>query len=324
MATDLEVLPVEIPQIPGKLKTLDGQELARLFKIEKSATDDELARTAIDEHDSAMYSIARAGAALLLLKSRSKWGEFSLTLEKNGVSSQRASELMRVAEKLSELPAEEAQKIAKLRPTVVIALARFSVRELIWASQSQQVLALARMRSPEIAEWRRRRRMAAARGTTNDDPSDKLEAPTRKPLEVEVATDEVIGAVTRAQIELARATRVVDELLPHQHDDWEGARTELAHVARKVIAAIKEQADALDGLLFKRFGTFTLPSEPCAYRVLPRSRVDALSKLALDQAEQDTHARTVLRNDRVTPKPKGAPPKTLDTLLAKFHEVSDG
>ena len=330
MATDVAVtpaaaqLPMQIPENPGNVKCIETQELAQLFGLEKSLSNDDLVAIAVQEYDGAVYSMARAGAALLIIKTRVDWGKFLPTLGERGISSQRASEMMRVAERLSELPEDEAKRIAAMRPAVVIALARFTAQELLWASKSGKVPVLAKMKAPQIAEWRRQRRLGYAPANSKQDEEVAEAEANRKPLELEAATDEVIGGVARAQIELQRVKQTIEALLPKTNDHWKEARTDLAHAARRVIVAISEEAADLEKLLFDRFGTGTLPSEPRQYHALASSHLDALGTAALESAEADTHARTVRRNGRVTPKPKGAAPKTLAALLAKFKEETHG
>lgn len=314
----LDHLPMQIPGIPGIVKSLGTQELASLFKVKESSKNDELIALAVEEYNGAVYGMARAGVALLIVKTRVSRGDFLAALDKAGISSQRGSEMMRVAERLSELPGEEARKIAAMRPTVVIALTRFTAQELLWASHSGHIAQLAAMRSPEINEWRRQRRLGDADA---EDPAPDIERDRERPRALEVATDELLAGPRRAQIELDRAKQVIQALLPPGHDDWKADRTELAHSVRLVLHAIIEQAQALDADLHTRFGVASVAPLKGDYRTLPFSRIRESGDLAEQQAELNTQQRAISRQKRL--KWRGAPPKTLSAVIANARHYDD-
>lgn len=304
-------LPTQIPGTTGIRESITTQSLAALFKVKESLANDELIALAVEEYNTAVYGMARAGVALLILKTRVPRGEFLDALQKAGISSQRGSEMMRVAERLSELPDEEARKIAAMRPTVVIALTRFTAEELSWACRSGHIQQLVQMRAPEISEWRRHRLLEHA-GAVG--PLPEVEDVRKKPRALEAATDELLGAVSRAWHEVDRAKRVVEQLLPPGTDEWQHARTELAHAAHMVIRGIADQTGALDDLLVKRFGvTVTRPREG-EYHTLAPSLLVAINNATEAQADADTNARAKQRHARL--KWRGAPPKTLDAVIA--------
>lgn len=172
------------------------------------------------------------------------------------------------------------------------------------------------MSKRDIVVWRKSRMLAQLElgvAQSGVEVPEVKHAPV-KPRALEAATDELLGAVSRAWHEIERAKRVVEQLLPPGTDEWQPARTELAHAAHLVIRGIADQTGALDDLLVKRFGvTVTRPREG-EYRTLAASLLVAINNATEAQADADTNARAKQRHARL--KWRGAPPKTLDAVIA--------
>lgn len=180
------------------------------------------------------------------------------------------------------------------------------------------------MSNREIVAWRKARfqaQLELAVAQTGVEVPDVTRVPV-KPAALETATDELMGAVSRAWHELDRAKRVVRDLLPPGPDEWQNARTELAHAAHLVLRGSVDMANELDDLLVKRFGvTVTRPNEG-EYHTLPPSLLAAINNLTEVQAEADTNARAKQRHARL--KWRGAPPKTLDAVIANARNRDNG
>lgn len=176
--------------------------------------------------------------------------------------------------------------------------------------------AAVKMSKRDIVAWRKERFQAQLELSvqqTGVEVPDVEHAPV-KPRELETATDELLGAVSRAWHELERAKRVVRDLLPPGTDEWQHARTELAHAAHLVVRGAVDQAQALDDLLVQRFGVTVTRPQDGEYRTLAPSRLVEINNLTEAQAETDTNARAKQRHARL--KWRGAPPKTLDAVIA--------
>lgn len=174
------------------------------------------------------------------------------------------------------------------------------------------------MTKREIVAWRKARFTALLEHEQAQRPVDvpDFSAEKIKPRALEVATDELLGASHRAQLELDRAKAVVTALLPPGLDSWKPDRVELAHATRLVLHAIIEQAQALDADLHTRFGAASVaPLAGEEYHTLPFSRIVASGKLVEQQAELNTLQRAVGRQKRL--KWRGAPPKTLEAVIAQ-------
>lgn len=173
-----------------------------------------------------------------------------------------------------------------------------------------------KMTNREIVAWRKARFQAQLElsiAQSGVEVPEVKPAPV-KPRALEAATDELLGAVSRAWHEVNRAKRVVEQLLPPGTDEWQPARTELAHAAHLMIRGIADETGALDDLLVKRFGvTVTRPREG-EYRTLAASLLVAINNATETQADADTNARAKQRHARL--KWRGAPPKTLDAVIA--------
>lgn len=329
MSRGLVAVEKQIPGHPGISEMANIQALAAEFGVEKTLNGDALLQYAVVRYEAAHADIVAAGMALLRYKAESEHGDFLPFLAERGISSQRASEMMRLGTRLLELPPSKRAPIIALSKSRQVAVARFSSAEISYAIDRGELEQLATMSHTEAHAWRKvnfARQLSKDTSSEDDAALERERAAMlalRKPLVLEVATDELIGAVVRAQLELDRALKTAARLLPAETDEWRAARVELAHAARIILRAAQEEAEALDDMLQDHFGAASLKPLEGEYRTLGRSQLQALGAKALEGAERDTHARTVARNERLPEKPKGAPPKTLESLLAKFGENVD-
>lgn len=233
---------------------------------------------------------------------------------------QRDMDLVRLFNALPHLPllrrAEElgVARIRELKPHFGLD----GLRQLIEGEKVDTLTydAAIKMSKRDIVAWRKARFQAQLElgvAQSGVEVPDVEHTPV-KPRALEAATDELLGAVSRAWHEVERAKRVVRDLLPPGTDEWQAARTELAHAAHLVIRGIADQTGALDDLLVKRFGvTVTRPHEG-EYHTLAPSRLLEINNLTEEQADADTNARAKQRHARL--KWRGAPPKTLDAVIA--------
>jgi hypothetical protein len=176
--------------------------------------------------------------------------------------------------------------------------------------------AAVKMSKRDIVAWRKARFQAQLELSVQQTGVEvpEVEHAPVKPRALETATDELLGAVSRAWHELERAKRVVRDLLPPGTDEWQHARTELAHAAHVVIRGAVDQANALDDLLVQRFGVTVTRPHAGEYNTLAPSRLVEINNLAAAQADADTNARAKQRHARL--KWRGAPPKTLNAVIA--------
>ncbi|HET7300088.1 MAG TPA: hypothetical protein VFJ01_05490 [Oleiagrimonas sp.] len=186
------------------------------------------------------------------------------------------------------------------------------------------------MTKREIIAWRKQRDKLALDQEAGPERTREADAEAaalkNEPLPLGTARDELFGNVVRARMELERARKVTDQLLHHINDDWEQNRLETVHAARKIIAAVAEEAEGLDVLLAQRFGALSSQAMTDKYHTLPHSLLQANAAYTSAECDASLLARAKRRAD--TYKLRGAPPKNVDAVIAKAlgqqTEPSDG
>ncbi len=293
----------QIPVPSGISETLPIQELMELFNLEKSLWDDDekLLFFAQEHYHSAVYDMARAGVALARLKQRLPHGEFEPTLRKCGIPSQRASEMRRIADRLLELPADEARQIAALRPSKVVALARFRAEEISWAISNGHIDELADMSGAEIVVWRKEWRAARrAHHMRESEARGHLPAPNpaspREPQAAVMLREEAFELTRRMQSELALMQQAFSAL-PKEKGDAESEPFYHAAGAELVygLNALAEEMDVLRQAAVERFGVTVLAPDS-----VPRhgAELDALRHRWIEEIANAAERRASERHRR--------------------------
>lgn len=314
----------KIPEISHFLAN-DIQQLADSFGLKKSLSDQQLIRIVVESYEQAAEHLVRAGVALLMLRERSAHGTYLESLAEHGIAHQRASELIRIAERVLAMPPEHRARMLRMRKSHLISLSRFSPRELREAAEAGALEELAAV--PDIAAWRaqrsaeageRTRRMLAEVSRPGAPPPEKV---VKDPPSLVVAREELLVSALRAQTEIERARRVAEALMYHTPDAHEQSRIDAAHAVDAIVRDVAAQADALHTLLAKRFGAAVTMPLSGTYHTMPASLIDGLRQRAAESADAELAQRASDRQQRL--KLRGRPPKDLDAVIEAARRADE-
>lgn len=330
MATEMAPLPTQITGQPVISERSLDQSLVDDLGLEEIRDIDELFESARARFQHAARSLVESGVRFKQLKERLSHGEWEPFLKSHGFAQQRAYEAMRAVDVVSLLPPDERKAMLEAPPSKLIFLSRMKDEDLRLLVESSEFEVVIELPDSDLRKWikknvlaRFRKKLNAAmtdNGVRQEILDEAAARPRPEPRQVTTGRNELLSNVVRARIELERARKIVDKLLPHVNDDWETARLELAHAARKIIAAVSAEAVALDTDLATRFGAATVKPMEGAYKTLGESVLRATETACAAQADGDLAQRATARAHAT--KWKGTPPRSVNSVIE--HANKDG
>lgn len=313
------------PRTSGDLKFTEADTVAASsLGIVISGTVEERIGRAVYAYNNATRFAVEAGYLLLSVKSDAERGQFEANIEDLGLSSQRASELMRMAKFATALPDERRAEMLMLPKSKVLALAAADaevIADLLENPGDGDALGdlsvrelRQRIRDAEAAkadmEVERDTAVAEREGLAKQLRKRERDAEEHEGMPVVIADMRAEGAalVKKAELALSGLYPLGVEMFSLRGSEGvEGYVTPSLRLVMSGIVALRIQADGLIEQFAKALGNEVrdLPNAPQGLEFLEPDEIQAVAENWARLVAVDKHEAALRAHERELAKPKG-------------------